>query len=130
MYTAVSSAVASATPHRIGYPYAPEYQMISSFEKNPASGGTPAIASVAIHMKTNVRGMNFRSPPWFRMSFGSPWCASPCPSPWPSSPCAHAWCTAWITAPAPRKRSALKKACVIRWKTPAVNAPTPTARNM
>jgi hypothetical protein len=37
---------------------------------------------------------------------------------------------AWMTAPDPRNSSALKKACVIRWKTPAVYAPTPTPRNM
>ena len=38
--------------------------------------------------------------------------------------------SAWITEPAPRKSSALKNACVIRWKMPAANAPTPQARNM
>ena len=32
-------------------------------------------------------------------------------------------CTAWITEPAPRNSSALKNACVNRWKKPAV---TPT----
>ena len=37
---------------------------------------------------------------------------------------------AWITEPEPRKRQALKKACVTRWKTPAVKAPTPTPMNM
>ncbi len=30
-------------------------------------------------------------------------------------------CTAWITLPAPRKSSALKQACVARWKSEAVN---------
>ena len=39
-------------------------------------------------------------------------------------------CIAWITEPAPRNRQALKKACVKTWKKPAVNAPTPTPRNM
>ena len=34
---------------------------------------------------------------------------------------------AWITLPAPRNRSALKNACVIRWKIAAENAPTPAA---
>src|SRR5437870_4746194 len=38
--------------------------------------------------------------------------------------------TAWITDPLPRKRSALKNACVIRWNAPAENAPTPIAVNM
>src|SRR5258708_40100163 len=37
---------------------------------------------------------------------------------------------AWITEPEQRKRQALKKACVTRWKRPAVNAPTPTPMNM
>jgi hypothetical protein len=37
---------------------------------------------------------------------------------------------AWITEPLPRKRSALKKAWVIRWNAPAENAPTPIAMNM
>ena len=36
----------------------------------------------------------------------------------------------WMTAPDPRNKSALKKACVIRWNTPAVYAPTPTPKNM
>jgi hypothetical protein len=36
----------------------------------------------------------------------------------------------WITLPAPRKRSALKKAWVMRWKIAATNAPTPAAANM
>ena len=35
--------------------------------------------------------------------------------------------TAWITDPAPRKRSALKKAWVKRWKSPAVYPPAATA---
>jgi len=33
----------------------------------------------------------------------------------------------WITEPAPRKRRALKKAWVIRWKIPETKAPTPQA---
>ena len=37
---------------------------------------------------------------------------------------------AWITEPLPRKSSALKNACVIRWNAPAENAPTPIAVNM
>ena len=47
------------------------FQMISSLEKNPAKGQIPAMASVAIHMVQNVMGMNFFSPPMFRMSCGS-----------------------------------------------------------
>ena len=39
----------------------------------------------------------------------------------PSPPICHISfvCTAWITLPAVRKSSALKKAWVVRWKTPA-----------
>ena len=36
-------------------------------------------------------------------------------------------CTAWATEPEPRNRLALKKAWVKRWKTAAVQAPTPRA---
>ena len=54
-----------------------------------------------------VIGMFFRRPPMWRMSC-SPF-------------------SAWITLPAPRNSSALKNACVIRWKMPAENAPTPSA---
>jgi hypothetical protein len=39
-------------------------------------------------------------------------------------------CIAWMTEPAPRKRQALKKACVNTWKKPALKAPTPTPMNM
>ena len=36
------------------------------------------------------------------------------------------WCEPeWLTEPAPRKRQALKKAWVKRWKTAPVHAPTP-----
>ncbi len=37
------------------------------------------------------------------------------------------WDPAWLTEPAPRKRSALKKAWVKRWNTAAGHAPTPRA---
>ena len=57
-----------------------------------------------------VIGVYSRSPPIFRMS-----CS---------------WWQARITEPDPRKRQALKKACVIRWKMPAQYAPTPTPMNM
>ena len=39
-------------------------------------------------------------------------------------------CTAWMTDPAPRKRQALKNACVNRWNMPPVTLPTPTAMAM
>jgi hypothetical protein len=83
---------------------------ISSFEKKPASGGMPAIASVAMSIVARVDGMYFARPPIFFMS-----CS-------PEQP--------WMTDPEPRKRHALKNACVIRWKIAAVNAPTPAATNM
>ena len=44
---------------------------ISSFEKKPANGGMPLIASVAIHIVTKVTGMKRRSPPMLRMSCAS-----------------------------------------------------------
>jgi hypothetical protein len=46
---------------------------ISSFEKKPANGGTPAMASVAIHISAQVTGMYFLSPPMLRMSCASSW---------------------------------------------------------
>ena len=46
-----------------------------------------------------VKGISFRNPPMLRMS-----CS---------------WCIAWITEPAPRNSSALKKAWVKRWKMPS-----------
>ena len=99
---------------------APTLQMISSFEKKPANGQTPAIASVPIHIVIHVIGIHRRSPPMFRMSWAS------------QSRCVwwNASCMAWITAPEPRNSRALKNACVMRWKTPAAYAPTPTPTNM
>ena len=38
--------------------------------------------------------------------------------------------TAWMTAPAARKSSALKRPCVIRWRKPASAAPAPAAAIM
>ena len=76
------------------------YQRISSLEKKPASGGMPAIAAVAIAKVQKVSGMLLRAGrPCVRMS-----CSPP---------------SAWITLPAPRKRQALKKAWVTRWKIAA-----------
>ena len=72
---------------------------ISSFDQNPANGGTPAIASHPTTIVPAVIGMSLRSAPMCRMS-----CS-------PSSP--------WITEPAPRKRRALKQAWVIMWKIAA-----------
>jgi hypothetical protein len=72
-------------------------QRISSLEKNPASGGSPAIAAVAMAKVTKVTGIFLARPPIFRRS-----CS-------PDS--------AWMTLPAPRNRQALKNACVVRWNT-------------
>ena len=44
-----------------------------SFEKKPASGGMPAMASVAIHINQNVTGMYCLKPPMLRMSCASSW---------------------------------------------------------
>ena len=77
----------------------------------------PAIASVAIHIRRNVTGMYFLSPPMLRMSCASSWFVD-------------ARVHRVMTEPAPRNSSALKKACVKTWKKPAANAPTPTPRNM
>ena len=62
--------------------------------RNAGDGDGGAAAASA-----KVIGIFLRRPPMLRMS-----CS-------PSS--------AWITLPAPRKSSALKKACVITWKMPA-----------
>ncbi len=69
-----------------------ENQRISSFEKNPASGGMPAIAAVATAKVAKVTGIFRARPPIFMMS-----CS-------PES--------AWMTLPAPRNRQALKNAWV------------------
>ena len=72
---------------------------ISSFEKKPDISGKPASASAPIVKVTNVNGIALRKPP-IRSIDCSP----------PIAP---------ITEPAPMNSSALKKACVIRWKSPA-----------
>jgi len=76
----------------------------------PVSMPIEAMATAAQTRVANVMGVLRRSPPILRMS------CSPL--------------QAWMTLPAPRNRSALKKACVTRWKMPAEKAPTPTAKIM
>ena len=66
--------------------------------KKPEKGGIPVRASVATRKVQNVTGIARASPPISFMLLVA---------------------TAWITLPAPRKRSALKNACVIRWNMPA-----------
>ena len=74
-------------------------------------GKTPVIATVAMKKVAAVcLSPRRRSPPMRAMS------CSPC--------------RPWITAPLPRNRQALKKACVMRCAVPAANAPTPTPMNM
>ena len=71
----------------------------------------PASASDPIRNVQNVIGMYLRRPPISRMS--------------------NEWCVPlWLTDPAPRNSSALKNACVKRWKTAATQAPTPNAMTM
>jgi hypothetical protein len=85
-------------------------EMIPSFDQKPANGGMPTSASVPTRKATCVRGSTFLRPPIFRMS-----CSS---SRW------------WMTTPADMNSSALKKACVMRWKIAYPYAPRPAARNM
>ena len=68
-------------------------------EKKPEKGGTPASARPPTMKHPNVNGIALRKPPiWSR--FWTPAIAA-------------------ITEPAAMKSSALKKACVMRWKSPA-----------
>ena len=92
-----------------GRPTAHTEASTASFEKNPASGHTPARASVPTMNTTPVCGITRQSPPMRKMSLVP---------------------TAWMTAPAPRKSSALKTPCVRRWKKPAALAPAPAAAIM
>ena len=67
-----------------------------SFDQKPAKIGMPASESAPARNAMCVRGITDFSPPIFRMS-----CS---PSRW------------WMTSPADMKSSALKNACVMRWK--------------
>src|ERR1039458_6351966 len=69
---------------------------ISSFEKNPAKPGMPAMAMDPTHIVQCVMGILSLSAPMCRMS-----CSPP---------------SEWITEPEQRKSRALKKACVNKWK--------------
>ena len=81
-----------------------------SFDQNPEKIGIPINASPPTANAMCVRGMIDRSPPILRMS-----CS---PSRW------------WMTRPAVMNSSALKKACIMRWKIAYPYAPIPAARNM
>ncbi len=82
----------------------------ASFEKKPEKPGKPINASVPITEVQNVIGMYLHKPPILRMS-----CS---------------WCIAMITEPAAKNSSALKNACVIKWKMPAAYADAPSATVM
>ena len=82
------------TPRSGKYGLARADARISSLEKKPDSGGKPAMAIVAMRNVQAVMGIFFHKPPILRMS------CSPL--------------MAWMTEPEPRKRQALKNACVIR----------------
>ena len=72
---------------------------MSSFDQKPENGGTPAMASQPTMNVAAVMGSSLRSAPMWRMSWSS--------------------CSPWMTEPAPRNSSALKKAWVIMWNTAA-----------
>jgi len=78
-------------------------------EKNPENRGMPARAAAPMTNTTVVKGIFFRRPPMSKMSL--------------------LW-TAWMTLPAARNSSALKKAWVPRWKYPANTFPAPSAAIM
>ena len=81
--------------------------MISSLEKNPASGNTPARASAGDDPRAAVIGIFLASPP---MSFFM----------------SKLWCEPeWLTEPAQRNRQHLKKAWVKMWNTAGSQAPAP-----
>ena len=107
-YTPVMNAVARSTTAASGTATQTTSRM-ASLLKNPASGQIPTSESTPTTHTANVTGISRRSPPISRMS-----CV---PAP-------------WITLPEVRKSSALKAACVIRWKKANAQAPTPSAANM
>ena len=72
---------------------------MSSFDQYPDIGGITGDGQPGDHHGDAVTRIGLRSPPILRMS-----CSS---------------AMAWITDPAARKSSALKKAWVMRWKRPA-----------
>jgi len=93
-----------------GFEYAHAPFSTSPLAKNPDSGGTPEIASHPTRNVANVQAMNARSPPILDSS-----CS-------PSRP--------WMTEPAPRNKSPLKKAWATIRKIAATYAPEPTASTM
>ncbi len=94
-----------ATPREPATPSAPPKPTrqasvrISSLDQNPASGMIPASDNAPIVNVQNVHGMTLRRPPISLRLL--------------------VWIE-WMIDPAARNSSALKKACVNRWKIPAV----------
>jgi len=83
---------------------------MASLLKKPEKMGTPQIASQQIWKTRVVQGRRLANPPILVMS------------PEPLMAC--------MTEPAHRKRPALKKAWVKRWKMPPAKLPVPTPTNM
>ena len=81
--------------------------MISSLEKNPASGNTPQRATPETIHAAAVIGIFFASPPMSRR-MSKLW-----------------WEPEWLTEPAQRNRQHLKKAWVKMWNTAGSQAPAP-----
>ena len=91
------------------------FPSISSLLQNPAKGGIPLIATQPIKKVADVYGIFFLNPPINLISWANTgW--------WPTTSS-----IAWITDPDPKNNIALKQACVIKWKIPAIGAPQPIA---
>ena len=76
---------------------------MSSFDSQPENGGIPASARPPMMKQAKVNGIALRKP----LIWSSDWLPAIAP----------------MIEPAAMKRSALKKACVIRWKSAAAYAP-------
>ena len=113
VYNEVSRTPTRATIQNPGEPLAALQapQMIQSLLKAPAvTNGNPASEHPAITNVQKAKGRRVRNPPIRKIL-----CSS---------------CKALMTMPAARNSSALKNACVMKWKMAAGHAPTPRARNM
>src|SRR5918996_2882629 len=109
-YSAVNPDVTRAVTHKGVRPDSYADAGIWSLLKKPAARGTPASANPPMTNVIVVTG-SFRHRPPRRFRSISPWVAC-------------------ITLPAPRNITALKNACVTRWKMATAYAPTPAARNI
>ena len=112
-WPAAAGAASWCSAWALGQPLEWSVARISSLLKKPAKGATPASASDPTRNVAAVIGMMRLRPPNRRMSITPP--------------------IECITEPAPRNRSALKKAWVTRWKIAAVKpsiVPVPRLANM